>query len=576
MKKTYFLFFVLVMIAAAALGAEKNRPGHIYDYSIFDVKHFGAIGDGIANDAPAIQRAIDTASYYGGGTIWLPIGNYRLVVPLVPKSNIMIKGAGLGAVLMATTPVKGAIGQPSGDLYNFSVEDITIKGGVIDEGVFPRRARTYTPSFTSAIFMQGDRMADSLPHIENITVKNCNFLNVRGLPVFFQGVSDKVLVTGNYFENCLDPGFIWCESVQFIANIVKKGADNGVSVSRGCVKAVIANNIFEDVAYWGVWCSGFMGTAGPQSFSITGNVMKRCGYGGVALVNGPQNGTITGNTIDTVFNGPTDQRSKTHGRGVWITPLTVGGEVAQEASQIVISGNLFRHIARGGVSMSGASDILVSGNSFINIGATDTTVSSVNYNTGVYTDDYAVPGAGLKRIGLVSNSFVDTRNISFSNFAYAPAIRTSTESYQKNNTMFGFRQPLGERLSVGGNTDADQFVAINARAGTLRELLFQTAGVRRWDLRVTNTAESGSQAGSDFSIIRRNDNGSVAGYPLIFSRADGSVRLVEATGKLGFFNQAPVSKHAAIPNTTGASVATLEQEVNKLKGLLRSYGLLDL
>lgn len=583
MKKTYFLFFVLVMIAAVALGGEKNRPGHIYDYSIFDVKHFGAVGDGIANDAPAIQRAIDTASYYGGGTIWLPIGNFRLAAPLIPKSNIIIKGAGLGAVLMATTYITSAIGQPTSDLINFTVEDLTIEGGVIEEGIFPRRHRNYTPSFTSAIAMNGSRRpGGAYPRISNIVVKNCKILKVRGLPVFFQGVSDKVTVKDSYFENCLDPGFTWCESVMFISNVVKKGADNGVSVSRECKKAVISNNIFEDNAHWGIWCSGFVDPVsessepGPDAFTITGNVIRRSGMGGIALVNGPRYGTITGNTIDTVFNGATDRQSKVQGRGIMISAFAPGGVITKEAQQIVISNNLLRNIARGGISLSGASDILISGNSFIDIGATDTISTKVNFNCGIYTDDYGIVGAGLNRIGVVGNSFVDTRNTPFSNYPYSYAIKMSTNSYQKNNTMIGFRQPLGEKLTVGGDEDPDQSIAINARSGVLRELLFQTAGLRRWDIRVNNVPESGSQTGSDFAIIRRNDPGTVAGYPLIITRSDGSVRFVEASGKLGFFGQTPVSKYAAIPNTAGLSLANLEQEVNKLKELLRTYGLLNL
>lgn len=45
-------------------------------------------------------------------------------------------------------------------------------------------------------------------------------------------------------------------------------------------------------------------------------------------------------------------------------------------------------------------------------------------------------------------------------------------------------------------------------------------------------------------------------------------------GALGLFGAAPVAQPAAVPDTSGATVAALEAEVNKLKALLRSVGLM--
>ncbi|SHF15182.1 Right handed beta helix region [Pedobacter caeni] len=573
--------FFYTGICYAANPDELKTDTTLTKAGFFNVRDYGALGNGTTNDGPAIQRAIDSAAAKGGGVVIFPSGRYCLAASLIPKSNITMKGNGLGAVIMATTSFGSAIGQPKANLSNFMVSDLTFEGGVIDEGVFPRRARNYTPSFSSAIAMTGDRKpGGSFPRIQNIIVKNCNILKTRQLPVIFHGVSNGVMVTGCYFENCLDPGFTWCESVQFIGNNTKKGADNGVSVSRQCEKVVIANNIFDDVAYWGIWCSGFVDTPsntaepGPDTFSITGNVIRRSGFGGIALLNGPRFGTVSGNTIDTVFNGPTDARNKSQGRGIVVSSFSANGAVIQEARDIVISNNLLRDVARGGISLTGASDILITGNSFINIGATDTTVTKTDFNSGVYTYTTGVPGEEIKRIGIVGNSFVDTRAIPLSNYAYPPAVRISKDSYQKNNTMIGYRQPLAEKLVVGGNGDPDQSVTINAKSGTLRELLFQTAGLRRWDIRVNNVAEAGAQAGSDFLIIRRNDDGTVAGNPITITRSDGAMKLAEPTGKLGFFGQTPIVKYNAIPNTTGATLSALEEELNKLKALVRAYGLM--
>ena len=42
----------------------------------FNVKDFGAKGDGVHIDSPAINAAIDAASEAGGGTVYFPAGTY--------------------------------------------------------------------------------------------------------------------------------------------------------------------------------------------------------------------------------------------------------------------------------------------------------------------------------------------------------------------------------------------------------------------------------------------------------------------------------------------------------------------
>jgi polygalacturonase len=55
--------------------------------SDFNVRAFGAVGDGKALDSPAINKAIDAAAQAGGGTVLLPAGTY-LSGSIRLKSNI--------------------------------------------------------------------------------------------------------------------------------------------------------------------------------------------------------------------------------------------------------------------------------------------------------------------------------------------------------------------------------------------------------------------------------------------------------------------------------------------------------
>jgi polygalacturonase len=54
---------------------------------IFNIRDFGAIGDGITKDTKSIQDAIDHCSNDGGGTVIIPNGNF-LSGTLVVKSNV--------------------------------------------------------------------------------------------------------------------------------------------------------------------------------------------------------------------------------------------------------------------------------------------------------------------------------------------------------------------------------------------------------------------------------------------------------------------------------------------------------
>jgi hypothetical protein len=49
-----------------------------YDLRIFNVKDYGAIGDGVANDRMAVQNAINDASTAGGGIVYFPPGEYAI------------------------------------------------------------------------------------------------------------------------------------------------------------------------------------------------------------------------------------------------------------------------------------------------------------------------------------------------------------------------------------------------------------------------------------------------------------------------------------------------------------------
>lgn len=79
-------------------------------------------------------------------------------------------------------------------------------------------------------------------------------------------------------------------------------------------------------------------------------------------------------------------------------------------------------------------------------------------------------------------------------------------------------------LTVGSNTTA-QGTLINGPAATNRYIQWQTAGSERWLLFTENTAESGSNTGSNFQINAYGDTGAYASTPFQIIRASGQINM---------------------------------------------------
>src|SRR5258705_13537340 len=48
----------------------------------FNLAEFGAVGNGIADDGPALQAALNAIADAGGGTLLVPAGRYAIYTPV--------------------------------------------------------------------------------------------------------------------------------------------------------------------------------------------------------------------------------------------------------------------------------------------------------------------------------------------------------------------------------------------------------------------------------------------------------------------------------------------------------------
>lgn len=104
--------------------------------AIFNVKHrrFGAVGDGVADDAPAIQAAIDAAEL-AGGAVLIPHGNYLLSTGLtISAKGMRVQGAGKRRTYLTFGATTGTCIRVWEDGANLSGFHLTGQGKAVAGG----------------------------------------------------------------------------------------------------------------------------------------------------------------------------------------------------------------------------------------------------------------------------------------------------------------------------------------------------------------------------------------------------------------------------------------------------------
>jgi len=107
MTRTPRLIFLLLICLLLSLFAFEKPQAQRASPALYDVRAFGAKGDGQTLDTAAINKAIDAAAAAGGGTINFSAGTY-LSVSIHLKSNITLH-LNQGATILAADTIPGKV-----------------------------------------------------------------------------------------------------------------------------------------------------------------------------------------------------------------------------------------------------------------------------------------------------------------------------------------------------------------------------------------------------------------------------------------------------------------------------------
>jgi hypothetical protein len=180
---------------------------------VHSVAAFGAIGDGKADDTPAIQKALNAAGLTGG-IVLLSAGNYLVKGHLVVHANVALEGVfrspparsqGFGSTILAV----GGKGGENGEPLLFLKANAALKGLTV---FYPEQDAKNPVAYPWCVRGQGDNVAV----IDVLLVNPWNAVDFGTHACgryFISGLHGQPLHTGLFVDQCLDCGRI--ENVHF-------------------------------------------------------------------------------------------------------------------------------------------------------------------------------------------------------------------------------------------------------------------------------------------------------------------------------------------------------------------------
>ncbi|WP_345439099.1 right-handed parallel beta-helix repeat-containing protein [Microbacterium gilvum] len=429
-------------------------------------------------DSSRIANAIEDALTRGLGGVLFSARDYDLNVPVVipPVDGFILQG--IRGQTRFTRTANGVTGTafrmapPIGTtIKNIVFDGLTFWGGmtnIADLGT--RRARRSGSGATeseggaeivfsdarlrAAISCEGDlakywnSAGDDVPNQYGVTrdvyVRNCEFVGLQGLPVFFRGARGVSSVESSRFQRCLDPGWVYCEDARFEHNLSEYSMDNGCSLSRGCVNVRAVGNTI--IAPWfnGIWVGGFRQdpptgstpspkpTFGPRNVVVESNTITRAGEYGIYGRDSYGRFVLVGNNIlDTI---PPEGTGATRGAGIVIDAWSAD----EMPLSVTINGNTIDGVARSCIDVRNARSVTISGNTLRTVGSKTNPDGTIR--PGQATQRVGVYVGGLNAltvVAVVGNTIADQRGAASAMFFGISIPAGAGARVVEGNAVFG-------------------------------------------------------------------------------------------------------------------------------------------
>jgi polygalacturonase len=175
--------------AVAATEGKRAMPAPKIGGGVYDVRDYGAKGDGAADDGPAIQKAIDDANSAGGGVVILSGGTF-LSSPLTMGCNMNMlirEGATLKALPMDQYPVVN--GRYPDFITAAKVHDVKFSGG----GTIDGQGQAWWAKFRSGAEMLGRPRLMYLSRVERLEVSGLHIQNSPMFHVVLNNTTDTLI-----------------------------------------------------------------------------------------------------------------------------------------------------------------------------------------------------------------------------------------------------------------------------------------------------------------------------------------------------------------------------------------------
>lgn len=341
--------------------------------SVFNVKDYGARGDGTTNDTTALTNAANAA---GGGVLYFPKGTY-LCDGLTLQANTTVMGEGLGSVLKSRTGDVNLLNLANGckvDKMSFDGNKSANPGAPNNTsgGIYAYYVSDYEVTHCYIINTNGPGIHLRFASRGNVTNNNINNCN-HGVQIWGgdSAVSDTtaifdITITGNIVKNVV--GGIWGslgERITIIGNTVENCSDVGIDF-EGCTFSTADGNTVKDCI------NGALAVFyGSKYITMNNNTVYQgsgYGYGFKAFTTEVNNKiSLVGNNIYTVnsIGVSTDQgglsNSLIEGNVISVNGDNTGIRILEGTKNNIINNNVYVATSRG-ISFEGSCDSIISGN----------------------------------------------------------------------------------------------------------------------------------------------------------------------------------------------------------------------